>query len=688
MEKVIFVDKKEIKHLCMISDDNYVIPTCVTIQSLIDSDSINKYVIHIIASALTEQTIRQFKMMENANVTIDIINVNAKERFQDYHKFDDNAICVASIASLFKFLIPEILNDLDKVLYIDGDLIIKSDINKLYETDIANYYAAVVIDSGSVYWKHEFTKKVQHYFNSGVMLLNLKKLREEKLPEKLCKVKQELNDSSLMDQNVFNIVFDEKIKLLPIRYNFLVVNLYRANDKWKIQDVNKTYGTNYRNKRDLYEDAAIIHYSSKDKPWKNLDGACSDLWLHAYLNTPVKHNLINKINDIESGISVIMPCYNTEQYVKEALDSIVEQTYKNIEIICIDDGSTDKTLQVLKKYAGEHKEIDIKIFAHANMRQGYERNFGIGKATKKYIYFMDSDDLLDKNCFELLYSYMEEISLDLLFFEGVSFYENKELEKTYPEYKFYYNRKNFYPKIYDGKNLYIKFREHGDLIVSPCLQIVRKNFLENNNLKLPEILLYEDNLYLLDILLNAKRVKCITNILFKRRVRANSTMTKQNYKERITALTLIVNQMLLRLGKYENEEKLYKTIVEHISRFLINLQKFYEQLSIDERCMLLNSFSDNQKIVLSIVNLLGRKNLIIDEKNHKIKELENEQVNLLKRLKYAYKVKDNLLVELSEVKNSNINIKNSRCIIEKSIEYYKKYGLIKTIRKIKEKLSN
>lgn len=203
MEKVIFVDKKEIKHLCMISDDNYVMPTCVTIQSLIDSDSINKYVIHIIASALTEQTIRQFKMMENANVTIDIINVNAKERFQDYHKFDDNAICVASIASLFKFLIPEILNDLDKVLYIDGDLIIKSDINKLYETDIANYYAAVVIDSGSVYWKHEFTKKVQHYFNSGVMLLNLKKLREEKLPEKLCKVKQELNDSSLMDQNVF-----------------------------------------------------------------------------------------------------------------------------------------------------------------------------------------------------------------------------------------------------------------------------------------------------------------------------------------------------------------------------------------------------------------------------------------------------------------------------------------------------
>lgn len=349
MEKVIFVDKKEIKHLCMISDDNYVMPTCVTIQSLIDSDSTSKYVIHIIASALTEQTIRQFKMLENVNVTIDIINVNAEERFQDYHKFDDSAICVASIASLFKFLIPEILNDLDKVLYIDGDLIIKSDIDKLYKTDIVNYYAAVVIDSGSVYWKHEFTKKVQHYFNSGVMLLNLKKLREEKLPEKLCKVKQELNDSSLMDQNVFNIVFDKKIKLLPIRYNFLAVNLYRANDKWKIQDINKTYGTNYQNKRDLYEDAAIIHYSSKDKPWKNLDGACSDLWLHAYLNTPVEHNLINKIDDIESGISVIMPCYNTEQYVKEALDSIVEQTYKNIEIICIDDGSTDKTLQVLKK---------------------------------------------------------------------------------------------------------------------------------------------------------------------------------------------------------------------------------------------------------------------------------------------------------------------------------------------------
>ena len=649
-------EKSIVKHICMISDDNYVMPTCVALQSLAESKMEGIYHIHIVASSLSPSTEQQFKKFESENVIIDIIREDAEKKFAGFHKFNNNAICVASISALLKFLIPELFPDIDRILYLDGDLIVRVDIGEFYDCDLEDYYAAAVIDSGSMYYKHQYVQKVTNYFNSGVMLLNLKKLRNERVTEQLLETKKNLNDTSLMDQNVFNLVFDKKVKLLPIRYNFMPVSLERAYSKWTIAQVNEIYGTSYDNKKQLFQDAAIIHYSSKDKPWKTLDGACSAEWISCYLNAPISHELVELESERKEkfGISVIMPCFNAEEFLHETMDSLLKQTFQDFEIICLDDGSTDRTLEILHEYEAKNKSITV--FSDTNHRQGYQRNVGIKFAQGKYLYYMDSDDLLDENCFKILYRYAEENHLDLLYFEGIPFYDSPELEEKYPEFKHYYNRRDAFPKVYSGDELYMKLRNSGGQIVSPCLQLARRDFIVNHFLYFPELPLLEDNLYTFFTILKANRVKCLGDVLFYRRVRENSTMTgKKSIKkeqERIYAFSFILQEMTRKLIKYDLGSPMYLAISNHM-RGIYKL--LYECVLDLIQIMENDAKGDNWDDVLEtgqkelgfaaiyiesvemkirkITEELTKEKLRISQKDKEIKQLK-EQIALLKTSSY------------------------------------------------------
>ena len=98
-------------------------------------------------------------------------------------------------------------------------------------------------------------------------------------------------------------------------------------------------------------------------------------------------------------ISIIVPIYNAEKYISKCLDSIINQTKKELEIILINDGSTDRTEEIIKKYQDKR----IRYFKNKNQGIGKTRNFGIDKAKGKYLLFLDSDDFLVENACELLY---------------------------------------------------------------------------------------------------------------------------------------------------------------------------------------------------------------------------------------------------------------------------------------------
>lgn len=110
-------------------------------------------------------------------------------------------------------------------------------------------------------------------------------------------------------------------------------------------------------------------------------------------------------------ISVIIPVYNVEKYLEQCLDSVINQNLQDIEIICVDDGSTDNSPSILEKFSS--KDNRIKIFSKENGGQASARNLGIKKAKGKYIAFVDSDDFIKEDMFVKLYDVAENNNLDI-----------------------------------------------------------------------------------------------------------------------------------------------------------------------------------------------------------------------------------------------------------------------------------
>ena len=292
-------------NVVFITDNGFVIPTATALTSLIKNKNKNtKLNIYLVLSNVEEENIEKFKQYNDENTTINIIKANS-DKYLGFHKFDKSEPCCATISALLKFELPNLLNNLDKVLYLDGDIIVKKDLFDLYNHDFLNNYVVAVNDSGKIYYNSEAKKN--GYFNSGVMLLNLKKLRDENMPAKLVQTKKESKDNSLMDQNIFNQILLPKVRFIDIRYNFLYINLIRACNRYKMSDINKVYNSHYKNLNDIYKKAYIIHFSSKDKPWKFKNSICSKLWLKYYKQSLFydRNAKIQTLNqDIESPLYV------------------------------------------------------------------------------------------------------------------------------------------------------------------------------------------------------------------------------------------------------------------------------------------------------------------------------------------------------------------------------------------------
>ena len=156
----------------------------------------------------------------------------------------------------------------------------------------------------------------------------------------------------------------------------------------------------------------------------------------------------------EIKISVIIPIYNAYDYLRPAMDSVVSQTLTDIEIICVDDGSTDKSLHILKEY----KKADprIRIITETNAGPATARNTGLRRARGEYVAFLDADDFYEPDMLETLYNCAKENDLDI----AISKYDIFENKKS----KFRENIENEHAKIYAGGVVTSK-NEHPDSIL-------------------------------------------------------------------------------------------------------------------------------------------------------------------------------------------------------------------------------
>jgi glycosyltransferase involved in cell wall biosynthesis len=222
-------------------------------------------------------------------------------------------------------------------------------------------------------------------------------------------------------------------------------------------------------------------------------------------------------------VSVIIPVYNVEPYLAECLDSIVGQGLQQIEIICVDDGSTDGSSAILREYAA--RDARIQVVTQSNGGLSAARNAGMARASGEYLYFMDSDDRLARDALGYLYGEAVKDKLDVLYFDGESFYESPELEAQFPGYKTCYKRPRELAEVYSGCELFTELHKDRAYCVSACLQMIRRDYLAEAGIAFPVGLLYEDNLFSIQCMLSAERVSHRKKVLFYRRVRKGSIIT-------------------------------------------------------------------------------------------------------------------------------------------------------------------
>ncbi len=313
--------------IALICDDNYVVPTSVTISTMISSKKVDTcYDIYIVCASLSEANESIFSKFASETVAIHIIREDVN-KFSDLHGFTNPAACVASPAALLKFALPDIFKDYEKLLYLDGDLLVRTDLADLYNIELGDNLVAAVLDSSATYKKqYQF---VPYYFNSGVMVLNIKQMRLENTKEALIKEKIEHGVTYLMDQHAFNYVCTGRIHKLPIRYNLLAVILDKARDKWTPELINQYYGTEYTSQDEVLQDGAIIHFASKDKPWKYPFVMYAEEWFEAYRSSTQIPHTIPDYQEIlnNTDITVSLTSYPERiGYVSKVVDCLCAQS--------------------------------------------------------------------------------------------------------------------------------------------------------------------------------------------------------------------------------------------------------------------------------------------------------------------------------------------------------------------------
>lgn len=232
----------------------------------------------------------------------------------------------------------------------------------------------------------------------------------------------------------------------------------------------------------------------------------------------------------EIKVSVIIPVYNVEAYIGECLDSARNQTLKEIEIICVDDGSPDRSMEIVEEHAASDSRI--KIIRKENGGLSTARNAGLMRAEGKYVYFLDSDDAIRPETLECLYTISEKRQLDNIYFGACTCYENRRMKKRYyRRFENYYHRVHDYPERAKGTELLAMMERNGEYRTSVCLQMPRRQFLADHQLSFYEGILHEDNLFSLQCILCAERAAVVKEDFYRRRVRDGSIMTADKTKK-------------------------------------------------------------------------------------------------------------------------------------------------------------
>ena len=272
-------------------------------------------------------------------------------------------------------------------------------------------------------------------------------------------------------------------------------------------------------------------------------------------------------------LSIVIPVYNVEYYIAQCLESILNQSFKDLEIICVNDGSTDNSLSVLQDYKA--KDDRIIIIDQKNEGSGVARNAGLSIAKGEYVYFVDGDDWLEDNALEKAVLKSDELNTDILIFGGLSYYEGKGKNGGYSANKL---PKKYLDKVFSAKEI------KKDIFKFPSTawtKLYRRDFLIKNNIKFQDIKAGQDQLPFFHSMIKAERIALLPENLYCYRKNRKGAVTSVKKKKNFSPIYVFygIEDML----KSENLLDDYKSIFvnKYFSKATSWLGKFQDDLKHD-----------------------------------------------------------------------------------------------------------
>ena len=267
-------------------------------------------------------------------------------------------------------------------------------------------------------------------------------------------------------------------------------------------------------------------------------------------------------------VSVVIPIYNAYDYLGPALDSVVEQSESSIEIICIDDGSTDRSLELVKKY--QEKDGRIRIVTETNAGPGLARNNGLKRARGEYVVFLDADDFFEPDLISVMYSRAKSDDLDIV----IADYDIYNCKKG----TFSKSTEEESGKIYDGGVVTSK-NEHPDEILlsttgSAWNKMFRRSFLSEKNIQFPEtVKMFEDVYFTVGTLAFAERVGKCDRVLIHHRIYNEQTRAQmyKKYYPQVPEVYLRIKEFLMKGGMYQPLERSFLNLSASRCYYIYNL---------------------------------------------------------------------------------------------------------------------
>ncbi len=267
-------------------------------------------------------------------------------------------------------------------------------------------------------------------------------------------------------------------------------------------------------------------------------------------------------------LSIIIPVYNIEKYISNCLNSILDQPFKDLEVICVNDGSSDNSLSELQKCKDER----LIIIDKKNEGSGVARNSALAVARGEYVFFVDGDDWIEENSLQRMVDEADRLKTDILIFGGLSYYEGKGQNGGYSANKL---PKRYLNKVFSAEDI------KKDIFKFPSTawtKLYRREFLQKNNIKFQEIKVGQDQLPFFHSMIMAERIALLSENLYCYRKNRKGAVTAVKKKKNFSPIYVFyaVEEVLKRTGKINDYKEIF--VKKYFSKSTSWLGKFQEDL--------------------------------------------------------------------------------------------------------------